>query len=116
DLPFLWQNGLMTNLLPDGGEGHAQAINNAGVIVGDALTVSGNYHAVVWEAGVMYDLNSLLPPGTGVELFWANDINDNGRIVGLGSFNGNWAPFLLSDDDGIFANGGATVIDLTYAG
>src|SRR5262245_37999458 len=82
DRPFLWQNGVMTDLIPvvDGGKGYAHAINNAGQIVGQAWTESGINGAFVWEDGVMYDLDSLLPAGANLNLSVATDINDNGQI------------------------------------
>jgi len=97
DRPFLWQNGVMSDLLLDpydGSEGHAYAINNARVIVGGARATSGIEGAFVWEDGVMYDLDSLLPAGGNVQLLVARDINDDGQIVGLASFDGYWATFL----------------------
>ena len=106
---FLWQDGAMTAI---GGNGsQANAINNAGQIVG---TASGA--AVVWEGGVMYDLNSLLTDVQGVRVYRAFNINDNHQIVAEGTiaapWGDEWHPFLLTDDDGVWANGGAVLTDL----
>jgi probable HAF family extracellular repeat protein len=111
---FLWQNGGMTDLGTLGGDfSNAQAINNHGQIVGVAKTAGGAFHDFVWEGGVMYDLDALLPANSG----WATkfdtiDINDNRQIAGTGLFNGVQRAFLISDNDGTFANGGLTITNL----
>ena len=65
----------------------------------------------------MYNLNSLLPAGASLNLSRATDINDHGQIVGTGyTSDGHERAFLLTDDDGIFANGGAVVTDLGFDG
>lgn len=40
--------------------------------------------ATVWIHDVPYDLNSLIPPGLGVHLFAALDVNDSGVIIAQG--------------------------------
>lgn len=114
----LWQNGVMTDLGTLGGTGsNAGAINNHGQIVGAAQTASGAYRRFVWEGGVMYDLQNLLPANSGWELNGVGDINDNRQIAGTGLFNGQQRAFLITDNDGIFANGGLTITNLgTLAG
>jgi probable HAF family extracellular repeat protein len=111
---FLWQNGGMSDLGTLGGDfSFAQAINNHGQIVGEAKTASGAYHDFVWESGVMYDLDALLPVNSGwVTKIDTIDINDNGQITGTGLFNGLQRAFLISDNDGTFANGGLTITNL----
>jgi hypothetical protein len=44
----------------------------------------------------MRDLNDLIPAGSGWELETARGINDNGWIVGEGTFNGEHRMFLLT--------------------
>jgi probable HAF family extracellular repeat protein len=108
---FLWDDGVLT----DFGSGiDANAINNAGQIVGYRVTVSGEgVGPVIWEDGVMYLLNDLLPAGTTLGLAAAMDINDLGQIAGVAYDSGPGTHFfLLSDDDGIYANGGAVLTDL----
>jgi probable HAF family extracellular repeat protein len=39
--------------------------------------------AYLWENGVMTDLNTLIPPGFSLSLFFAADINDLGEIAGI---------------------------------
>jgi hypothetical protein len=41
----------------------------------------------------MQDLNDLIPPDSGIELDAATAINDRGSIVGLGTINGQSAPW-----------------------
>src|SRR5689334_14220953 len=54
---FLWSNGVMTDLGTLGGSvSLAHAINDQGVVVGEASKVGGEMHAFVWKNGVMTDL------------------------------------------------------------
>jgi len=85
---FLAQGGGMQDL--GGSLSFAYDINNAGLIVGE----SGG-RAMLWENGAMKDLNTLIPADSGWVLLNARGINDRGRIVGKGTFNGQTRPFLL---------------------
>lgn len=77
--PYVYQNGTMT-LLPElvsGFSTHLCDINDAGLIVGQAfVNSSGHQHAVVYEDGVVRDLNL---PWTNV---WVEAVNNAGQIVG----------------------------------
>lgn len=68
---------------------NALGVNNSQQIVGDS-TLSGEstQHAFLWEEGEMIDLNSLIAPESGWELISAFEINNNGDIIGIGTFNG----------------------------
>jgi len=108
---FLWQNGVMTDLgtLPGDNYSEAQSINDSGIAVGQAgiyANPSGN-HAVMWQDGKIIDLNNLLSPTSGWFLQTATGINDNGEIVGNGSYNGVWGQYSL------FLSGNAAVIGVT---
>ena len=74
--PFLWQDGVMTDLkLPLGPYGEAKDINEAGVIVGRMAS-----HAFMLRDGIVTDLG-VVPGGlSGI----ATAINNNGQIVGHG--------------------------------
>ena len=71
------------------------AINNLGVVVGQS-TFQNTYHAFVYSAGKMKDLNKLIAAGSGWLLLSANGINDAGQIVGEGMLNGKQHGFLLT--------------------
>ena len=66
--------------LPGGSSSTASAINDAGQVVGSSqINVAGSteWHAFLWEAGVMTDLGTL---GGGFST--AQDVNDAGWVVG----------------------------------
>jgi probable HAF family extracellular repeat protein len=68
-----------------GSASSARGINEAGAIVGGALTAGDvAYHAFLYEAGVMHDLNALIAPDAGSELLQALGINNAGDIVAIG--------------------------------
>ncbi len=70
--PFRWHAGRMTDLLAGRpGGGHAYAINNAGVVVGDA-----GGRPALWRAGRTIDLGT--PGRTGTAL----EINERGDVAG----------------------------------
>jgi probable HAF family extracellular repeat protein len=61
----------------------AYAINNKGLIVGQGLNLStGASHAFIYQDGIMTDLNSLMIGHNSLTLLYANDIDENGVIVG----------------------------------
>ena len=75
-----------------GGSGSAAyGINHDGRIVGTAQTVSGDYHAFMWEESQMDDLNTLLPFDSGWIVTEANGVNRTGDIIG----GGNRQAFLM---------------------
>ncbi|MGC2829833.1 MAG: hypothetical protein WB994_09355 [Candidatus Acidiferrum sp.] len=77
---FLWDHGVMTDLGTLGGNvSVAHAINDFGLVVGEASTPSGEIHAFLWDHGVMKDL------GTPGETSSAHGINNQGEIVGATS-------------------------------
>ena len=71
----------------------AVAINSHGDAVGTAATADLLDHAVLWKDGQIYDLNFLIPENSGWgRLLEANDISNNGCIVGAGfQFDGDRA-------------------------
>jgi len=73
----------------------ASAINNAGVVVGNANVTSTVTHAFVFD-GQMLDLNNLLVNGAGWTLTTAADVNNLGQIVGTGTINGQTHAFVLT--------------------
>jgi len=89
----LWTNGVVTHLETPGG-GCCSAvldINNKGQAVG-----STGFVAVLWDRGSAIDLNTVVPPGTALQLDFAYNINDRGEIAGSGVLpNGDKHAFLL---------------------
>jgi len=55
-----------------------------------------NYHAFIYRAGKMKDLNKLIPQNSGWVLKQATGINDSGQIVGWGMLHKQIHAFLLS--------------------
>jgi probable HAF family extracellular repeat protein len=98
---ILYSGGKMIDLgtlatTPDR-EGLATSLNNFDQVVGWSITDNGHQHAFVVDHGAMTDLNSLVDPSLGWELYYANGINDAGQIVGIGAVpSGTVDSFLLT--------------------
>jgi probable HAF family extracellular repeat protein len=77
--PFLWRNGVMTDLGTLGGTiGGAQAVNNNAQVTGQSdLAGDQTFHSFFWDRGVMTDLGTL--GGDTVTSIW---LNDDGEVVG----------------------------------
>jgi probable HAF family extracellular repeat protein len=99
----MWLSGKTIDLGDlGGGQSEADAINSAGQVVGFAYTASGSQDAFLWVNGKgMVDLNSLVPSGSGWELIDATGINDNGQIVGFGTYDNNPHGFELTLGSGL---------------
>jgi len=100
-LAFLWKHGVITNLGTVDGDlcSAAHSLNASGQVVGESAVdcTFSTVHAFLWENnGPMVDLNSLIPPGSGMQLAVASSINDLGEIDGNGVLpNGDIHGFLL---------------------
>jgi probable HAF family extracellular repeat protein len=88
---FLWKNGVLADLgtLPGDRFSVPFAINSRNQVVGESCPQSCENHlknhAVLWEKGSIFDLNSLIANGhSGLRLTIAIAINDNGVIAGVG--------------------------------
>lgn len=86
--PYVYQNGVIHDL---GASGYAFGINNGGEVVG-----VGDSGAFVYSNGAVQNLNSLIPSNSGWSLSVARAINNDGQIVGFGTYNGEQAAFLLT--------------------
>ena len=100
---FLWRDGVLTDLgvLRSDACSTGWAINQTGQIVGSAGITPGGCngpgHGFLWEnGGPLVDLNSLVAPGSGLEMTESVGINDRGEISGIGVVaNGDVHAFLL---------------------
>ena len=83
---FLWRQGVASDLGNlDECISFAHTINSEGQVVGLAASCDGSVvRAFLWEKGSMVDLNTLIAPGSGLQLASAADINDRGEIDGIG--------------------------------
>lgn len=83
--PFLYNGTDFVDLGTLGGSSAtASSLNDQGWIVGQsAVTVPSTYgtHAFLYKSGTMYDLNALIDPGLGLELYGAATVNDSGQIL-----------------------------------
>ena len=94
---YVWQDGVAEDLGTFMQDSNAYDINNHGQIVGSVLTPGGPLGAaVLWENGVLVNLNDLLPADAGLRLLTAYAINDAGQIVGGAYVNGMEHAYLLT--------------------
>ncbi len=93
---FLWSGGRMRGLgsIPRLPDSKASAINDRGQVVGNAYHKTDEA-ALLWQSGKVYELNALVPKGSGWKLQNALAINNNGWIVGNGLHNGIRRGFVL---------------------
>ena len=76
----LWQNGAMIDLGTLGGRSaYAHAINDAGLIVGQAEPVAGSWKATLWDGGRAIQLAT---PSGNYENSVAVSINNKNQVVG----------------------------------
>jgi probable HAF family extracellular repeat protein len=97
----LWRRHKIMDLGTVDGDACSQAqnVNSESQIVGlsDAACDGTVLHAFLWEkGGPAVDLNTLVSPGSGLQLTYATDINDRGEIAGEAiTSNGDNHGFLL---------------------
>jgi probable HAF family extracellular repeat protein len=77
----------------------AYGVNASGQVIGDYSSIygTGDIHPFLYSGGTMYDLNSLVAPGSGFRIRFVFDISDNGYITGEGyAADGSYHAFLLT--------------------
>ena len=82
---YLWKNGVATDLGTLNGDcfSEAVALNSGGQVVGYSVACDfSSQRSFLWENGSMVDLNTLIPPNSGLELVETIAINDHGEIAG----------------------------------
>ena len=86
----VWTGTTPTDLGTLGGSRSTGAgINVFGDVVGMSFTLGeAANHAFVYTGGTMYDLSTLIQPGSGVIGLQATAINDSGQIAGFGTISG----------------------------
>lgn len=96
---FLYSLGTHTMIdigtLPGCSWTQANGINKMKRVVGSCQGF-GYSHAWLWDGGTMVDLESLISPAEGWTLQGANDINENGQIVGYGTHFGKGRAFIMT--------------------
>jgi probable HAF family extracellular repeat protein len=86
---FLWRNGTITDLGTVSGDKctNAYSINSQRQVVGCSSDCINCQHAFLWENGEpIVDLNTLIPPGSGLTLTEATYVSDKGEIAAQGVF------------------------------
>ena len=92
----------------------ATGINSKTQVVGSSGCVFGQSHAVLWEHGSIFDLNTLIAPGASLTLQLAQGINDRGEIAGIGvDLGNNQHAFLLVPCDGNSSSDCQEVADIS---
>jgi uncharacterized membrane protein len=88
--------------LPGHENSTAQDVNDGGLVIGWSYTGPNPFanplpsaRATLWRGGQAFDLNAMIPQGSGWVLRQAWSINNAGAIVGVGEFGGHPRGFVL---------------------
>ena len=86
-LAAIWQNQAVAALggLPPGDvASFATSINDQGQVVGSSFSSRSYWsHGLLWQNGMMIDLNTVFPASSGLFVVSASNINDSGQIAGM---------------------------------
>jgi probable HAF family extracellular repeat protein len=86
-LAALWQNNTVKALgalLPGDVASFATSINNRGQVVGSSFDSGSNWsHGLLWQNGMMIDLNTVFPASSNLYVVSASNINESGQIAGM---------------------------------
>lgn len=101
---FLWRSGVITDLgaLPGAVDSTANGINSNGLIAGTSFDAAGDERGVLWNHGIIIDLNALISPDSGLFIAEANGINNRGQISGTAVVVASGKPraYLATPDGG----------------
>jgi probable HAF family extracellular repeat protein len=86
-LAAIWQNhtvAALGGLLPGDVSSFATSINNRGQAVGSSFSSRSNWsHGLLWQNGMMIDLNTVFPASSNLYVVSASNINESGQIAGM---------------------------------
>lgn len=86
-LAAIWQNhtvAALGGLLPGDVASFATSINNRGQAVGSSFDSRANWsHGLLWQNGMMIDLNTVFPASSNLYVVSASNINESGQIAGM---------------------------------
>jgi probable HAF family extracellular repeat protein len=86
-LAAIWQNhtvAALGGLLPGDVASFATSINNQGQVVGSSFDSRGNWsRGLLWQNGMMIDLNTVFPASSNLYVVSASNINESGQIAGM---------------------------------
>jgi len=101
---FLWtrETGMQDlGALPGDANSVGLGINDRGEVVGQSADADGNSRGFLYQSGVMYDLNTLIPANSPLYVLSASSINSSGEIAGFGmTSDGDMHAFLATPSSG----------------
>jgi probable HAF family extracellular repeat protein len=86
-LATIWQNhsvAALGGLMPGDVASFATSINNQGQVVGSSFDSRANWsRGLLWQNGMMIDLNTVFPASSNLYVVSASNINESGQIAGM---------------------------------
>jgi probable HAF family extracellular repeat protein len=88
-LAALWHNHTVAALgggalMPGDVSSFATSINDHGQVVGSSFSSRSNWsHGLLWQNGMMIDLNTVFPASSNLYVVSASNINESGQIAGM---------------------------------